>query len=126
MLIKPHVLPESTFCEQAKHRFSSVIAILPKLADLSCQKTKMCRIIRCPREKLHKKESDDMFFKKSEPKRWSPTLGLIMGALTVVGAITVVNAAKSTINRVKSKMSSFCSLGHMSPSPCTCDEDDQY
>ena len=66
-----------------------------------------------------------MFFKKSEPKRMSSTLGLAMGALTVIGAITVTNAARSLIGRVKSKMSSLCSI-KMAANPCSCDEDDQY
>ena len=67
-----------------------------------------------------------MFFKKSEPKKWCPTLGLVMGTLTVIGAVTVTNAARSVISRVKSKMSSLCSIGNMTPKPCTCDEDEQY
>lgn len=66
-----------------------------------------------------------MFFKKNEPKRMSPTFGLAVGALTVIGAITVTNAARSVISRVKSKMSSLCSMRMMS-NPCNCNEDDQY
>ena len=67
-----------------------------------------------------------MFLKKNEPKRWHPTLGLITGALTVIGAVTVTNAARTVFRRIKSKMSSFCSLGNMMPKSCSCDEDEQY
>ena len=55
------------------------------------------------------------------------TLALTMGALTVIGAVTVTNAVRGVISRVKSKMSSMCSLGKNMPSPSMCeDEDDQY
>lgn len=68
-----------------------------------------------------------MLFRKSEPKRWRPTMAITVGALTVVGAITVTNALKSAACKIKSKMSSM--LGGMShcetPDVCECDED-QY
>lgn len=54
-------------------------------------------------------------------------MAITVGALTVVGAITVTNALKSAACKIKSKMSSM--LGGMShcetPDVCECDED-QY
>lgn len=52
-----------------------------------------------------------MLFKRSEPKHRGSAMGLAVGALAVVGAIAVGNAAKSALGKIKSKLSSMCSLG---------------
>ena len=48
-----------------------------------------------------------MLFKKSEPRRWHPCLVIAVGALAVVGAVTVTNAAKQMVEGIKSKMKSM-------------------
>ena len=50
-----------------------------------------------------------MFFKKSEPKRWHPCLVLTIGALSIIGAVTIANASKCAINTAKTKIKSFFS-----------------
>ena len=50
-----------------------------------------------------------MFFKKSEPKRWHPCLVLTIGALSIIGAVTITNASKCAINNAKTKIKSFFS-----------------
>lgn len=55
-------------------------------------------------------------------------MAITVGALTVVGAITVTNAVKSAAGRIKSKLSSMMSgLSGGDVAPDVCDlEDDQY
>ncbi len=50
-----------------------------------------------------------MFFKKKEPRGWHPCLVIAIGALTVVGAVSVANNAKSLIMKAKDKMMSVFS-----------------
>ena len=57
-----------------------------------------------------------MFFKKTEPKRWHPCLVLTIGALSIIGAVTVTNASKCAINNAKNKIKSFFSPKPKSPS----------
>ena len=48
-----------------------------------------------------------MLFKKSEPRRWHPCLVIAIGALTVIGAVTVTNAARRMMDNMKTKMKSM-------------------
>lgn len=50
-----------------------------------------------------------MFFKKKEPRGWHPCLVIAIGALTVVGAVSVANNAKTLIMKAKDKMMSVFS-----------------
>ena len=50
-----------------------------------------------------------MFFKKTEPKRWHPCLVLTIGALSIIGAVTITNASKCAISTAKNKIKSFFS-----------------
>ena len=79
-----------------------------------------------PKQNREKREVIYMFLKKHERGRLSPTIGLAMGALTVIGAVTVTNAARTLISRVKSKMSSLCTIGGCMPKPSSSDDEDQY
>ena len=69
-----------------------------------------------------------MLFKKSEPRRSRPTMALTVGALTVIGAVTVGNAVKSAFSKIKSKVSSMCGAKSCDGnSSCFCESDeDQY
>ena len=50
-----------------------------------------------------------MFFKKKEHRGWHPCLVIAIGALTVVGAVSVANNAKCLIMKAKDKMMSVFS-----------------
>ncbi len=55
-----------------------------------------------------------MIFRRKEPRGWHPCLVIIVGALTVVGAVSVANNTKGLIMKAKEKMMSvFSASGSM-------------
>ena len=48
-----------------------------------------------------------MLFKKSEPRRWHPCLVMTIGALSVIGAVTVASVTKDVTERIKNRMMSI-------------------
>jgi hypothetical protein len=50
-----------------------------------------------------------MFFKRKESKGWHPCLVITVGALAMVGAISVANNTKGLIMKAKDKMMSVIS-----------------
>ena len=66
-----------------------------------------------------------MIFKKSEPRKCHPTVALMVGALTVIGAVTVANVSRNLCAKMKSKMRSIWQPMQKSCSPiCECEDDD--
>ena len=64
-----------------------------------------------------------MLFKKSEPRRWHPCLVITIGALSVIGAVTVANAARGMADTVKNKIKSFMQrTPECNIMQCDCDE----